>query len=446
MIDNRTYPASPWRARALTLEDGLAFQEAIAAGTPEAMDEFRHYHPNSPYLATAWEAVAAHTPGIHLLLVDGTPYMLPPTAITDDHIPLERSPAAAPVRPVVAVNLPGTGRGATSEWWGLTSVGSDGSFLRTSPLGMALFDALGAIPPGMVDLTESSGAHSARVATTVEPLVAPGSCEGNANFAFVLRTSEGARTAFPFAVSCALSDSDTTTLDAFAAPVLLRAIGLAERGDAPGAAQLWQKALTLPDGGRLGEWLAAQAQGVDPEERWITRRASVGDVLVWTPSPTGGVTRWWHPTAGGPIELAHRDGLWLSDGRHLWTVQGHTEPWSAPVESGCKAATGERTALTVADVLGADVVPIPFPSTRGGVITLVGYAAGILTVSDDPSRPGCARPGAVQQRTVPIPGVQPSPAPTWAADRVTGAGGYSVVGEDPRDLYAVFTSDAPTAP
>lgn len=437
-----TYPTSEWRARALTLEDGLAFQEAIAAATPEAMDEFRRYHPSSPYLATAWEAIAAHTPGIHLLLSDRTPYMLPATAIVDEHIALERSPAAAPVRPTVAVNLPGTGRGATSEWWGLHAVGSDGSFLQTSPLGMAFLDAFGAVPPGLLDLAAAPGAHSARVADTVEPLVAPGSCEGLAHFAFVLRTSDGTRTAFPFAVSCTLGEADTTTLSAFAGPMLLQAVRAAEHSNGAAAVEMWRKALTLPGGGRLGEWLAALAHDADPLDLWITRRAATGDVLAFTPSPSGGTTTWWHLSPEGvPLELAHRDGLWIAEGHHLWTVQGHVEPWTAPAEKGCKAASGERTALALTDALGSEAVPIPFSGSRGGVLTVVGYAAGVLTVADDGSSPGCARAGVAQTRALPLPGATPVTAPAWAVEQAGTA--FSVIGDNPRDAWAAFSLWSP---
>lgn len=442
------YPATPWRARALALEDGLAFQEAIGAGTREALDEFRRYHPSSPYLATAWEAVAAHTPGIHLLQADGSPYQLPAVGIAGDRVTLERSPARSSPRLTVAVNLPGTGRGGTSEWWGLSALGSDGSFLQTSPVGEALADALGVAAPSMLDLAPASGAHSARVATTLEPLVSPGTCEGVANFAFVLRTTEGTRTAFPFAVDCALDDAGVKAAAGFAGPALVDAIAMAERGDLAGATAAWKHALTLPDGPRLAEWLEAQANGAAPVDRWITLRAAVGDVLEWTPSPTGGTTAWLHTTAGGTVELAKRDGLWIADGARLWTLSTAPEPWTAKASGKCAAASGERTALALVDVLGTDRVDVPFPSERGGSVTVVGFGPAGLVVADDGVSPGCPRPSPAGLRTVPLPGstpVAPEAAPAPAAPPATPlAPGpvRSTIGANPRAAYAAFTGPA----
>lgn len=434
------YPATPWRARALALEDGLAFQEAISAGTREALDEFRRCHPSSPYLATAWEAVAAHTPGIHLLQADGSPYLLPAVVVQGDRVALERSPARSSPRLTVAVNLPGTGRGGTSEWWGLSALGSDGSFLQTSPVGEALADALGVAAPSMLDLAPASGAHSARVATTLEPLVSAGTCEGVANFAFVLRTTEGARTAFPFAVDCALDDAAAKVTAAFAGPALVDAIATAERGDLAGATAAWKHALTLPDGPRLGEWLEAQANGVAPVDRWITLRAAVGDVLEWTPSPTGGTTTWSHTTAGGTVELARRDGLWIADGARLWTLSAAPQPWTAKASGKCAAASGERTALALVDALGADRVDVPFPSERGGGITVVGFGGSGVVIADDGVSPGCPRPAPPGLRTIPLPGSTPAAAtdPPPAAGPIR-----STISTGARAAYGAFVAGTP---
>ncbi len=441
------YPGSASQAQAAALEEGLAYQEALATGAPEALEAFRQRHPASSYLTTAWEGIAARSPGIYVRLADGGPKALPETPVLDYYVPLPRPTAMAPIVPSVAVNLPGTGRGATSEWWGLSALGSDGTFRKTSPTGASLRDAFGAAPPWVLDLVEADGVHSARVATTVAPLVTPGSCGGFAYFAFVLQTTEGTRTAFPFAVSCTLSDADVETLDGFAIPAVLTAVETAERGDVATAGQLWKKALGLTGGSQLSEWLTTQAGGQDPFDKWITRRAATGDVLVWTPSPLGGETTWWHAGADStPMALAHRDGLWIADGAHLWTVREETEAWSAAAGGGCQAATGQRTALSLADVLGTQVIPIPALSDRGGAMAPTSYAGGVLSVTHDGAAPGCRKSGPPVVSTVALPDAQAATLPGWAASTAAGAGAVSVVGDDVRQVYWAFAAEEEAAP
>jgi hypothetical protein len=310
--------------------------------------------------------------------------------------------------------------------------------LSTSPVGEALGDALGISPPDMLELNPASGAHSARVATAVEPLVAAGTCEGVSNFAFVLRTTDGARTAFPFAVDCALDDASAKVAAGFAGPALVDAIATAERGDLAGATAAWTRAFTLPDGARLREWLDAQSPSVSPVDRWITLRPAVGDVLEWTGSPTGGTTTWSHVTPSGTVELKKRDGLWVVDGAHLWSVASQAVEWSAPAAGKCTAATGSRTSLALVDAVGTDRLDIPFPSDRGGAMTVVGFGPTGVVVADDGASPGCPRPGVAGTRTIPLPG---SAAADPQAPPVAAGPVRSTVTTNARAMYAAFAAD-----
>lgn len=477
------YAASPFRAQALTLEDGLAFQEAAAIGTLEAIAEFRRYHPGSPYLATAWEAIAAHTPGITVLLPDGTAYLLPNVLVTDGHVPVERSPALASPRPWVAVNVPGTGRGATSEWWGLLGVGDDGTLLPTSPLGRAIEQHTGVVPPGMLDLVAAPGAHSARVAGMLEPLLAPGVCSGIARFAFVLTSPDGGRSAWTFGVPCDAPPNapvkGQSALPEAAGPAFLAALAAAEAGDAAGASKAWDRAASLADGGRLLQYFSSLGSdpAADPKEAWVSRRPALGDALVWVAAPPAadgspvgaGTTTWWHQGPGGPVQLASREGLWMSSGAALWRVLPKPEPFVAAATGGCKAATGERMGIVLVDVGGGPGVDVPFlGSARGGAIAVRSYESGTLTVLEQEVNTGCSKAAAagapravrVQPSAVPAPDVPseaappaaPAPGsgaaevhvPAWIGAGAGAASGYSVVTEASVAIFTAFTAPDPS--
>ena len=287
--------------------------------------------------------------------------------MTDDHLPPDASPAMASARPWVAVNVPGTGRGATSQWWGLFGVGAAGALQSTSPLGQAIAAYTGVAPPGMLDLVAAAGAHTARVAGPAEPLVAPGACKGTARFAFVLTGPDGGKTAWTFGVPCDVSPTAPGTGQALppdaAGPDFLAALQLAESGNPSGAATAWDRALGLADGARLGQWFASldPDPAADPKEVWVNRRPAVGDVLIWTADALGadgtplgpGTTVWWHDGPSGGVELARRPGIWIVDGPGLLREIRSNAPLTAPAGGGCKALTGTRTGLALRDDAGA---------------------------------------------------------------------------------------------
>ena len=423
------YPASKLRAQALVLEDGLAFQEAAAIGTFEAIEEFRRYHLRSPYLATAWEAIAAHTPGIHLLLPDGRPYLLPATPVVDDRVKLERSFALGSVRPTAAVNLPGAGRGTSSAWWGLAALSDDGGFLASSPIGLRLGALLGAVPPGLLDLAAASGAHTARVSVATEPLVAPGLCIGEAKFAYLLTTPDGGRTAFPFAIPC-----EGQTVDDTAATVLIRALEAAEAGQPGPASQLWDRAMGLSGASRLEDFLGTLPGERTELKELVTRRPAAGDVLAWD----GAQTTWWHDTGGEAVALGKMDGLWWVDGARLWKAEPVLAPWTASASGGCKAATGERTSWVLRDVFGTEQVAISFEAARGGTLTIQQVDGGGVVVIEEGGNVGCTKPAAAVTRTIPLAGAVASVPGAWAP--VAEAKAVSVVGEGARTWATLTTS------
>lgn len=424
------YPRSTLRDQAISQEAGFAYQEAVAAGTPDAIATFTRSHPESPYAATAWESLAARTPGIHLRLADGLPRALDPLPVVDGKIAFPQFSVVAPARPIVAVNLPGTGRGETSEWWTLRAVDAEGRLDAVAPVAR-MFEKTTGVRLDTLRLEALPGAHAARVASTAEPLVIPGACEGKARFAFVL-TSDAGQTAFPFAVDCR-----ATLPEDAATPLFLTAFALAEDGDLAGATALWDQAVALPGGSRLVASLAATHP--DPKDALLTRRPSLGDVLVWD----GAATVWWHLGPDGSVELARRDGLWVADGQRLWRWESAVEPWSVPASGGCKAASGERTNAALLDRVSGERVDVPFLGEgRGGAITPRQAGAGAIAVVEESPNAGCARASDPLPRTVRLPGERATAlAPDWAAAVVTGAPGHSVVSLSPWKLYAAFTAE-----
>lgn len=421
-----TYPASTFRAQALALEAGLAFQEATAVGTPAAIAAFTEAHPDSPYAANAWESLAARMPGIHLRLADGLPRALEGVPVVDGYVKFPSRLVMAPARPVVAVNLPGTGRGGTSEWWSLVAIGPDGQVDVPGPVARRLTETVGAPLPGLLELAPLPGVHSARVASPAWPLVVPGTCEGFARFAYVL-VADGARTAFTFAVDCA------APVEPSALSELLAAFTLAEAGDPFGAAERWAVATALPEGPRLLAWMETMAP--DPRTTLLTRRPAVNDVLVWD----GAGTTWWHRAEGGPVELARRDGLWVADGAHLWRWDPRIETWTTPAAGRCKAATGERVAATLVDMLGSERVDVPFTAAGAATLTPVRTGSGGLDIDEVAAPTACVKAPVSTPRTIPLPGGA-APLPKWATVPAANAPGSSVVSRSPLAAYAAFTA------
>ena len=429
------YPASPLRAQAIALEAGYAFEEAAAVGTAAAIAAFTESHPDSPYAATAWESLAARTPGIHVRLGDGMPQALEPVPVTDGHILFPSRLIMAPALPTVAVNLPGTGRGATSDWWGLSALAADGELGVDSPVGRLLAAALGVPtgPPDLLALEALPGAHSARVAAPKHPLVVPGACEGLARFAYVLAT-EGSRTAFSFAVDCA------TAPEPSAAGELLAAFTLAEAGDPLGAAVRWDRALTLPAGPEVAAWMGTLA--ADPRDAFLVRRPAVHDVLIYD----GTATTWWHTGERGPVDLARRDGLWLADGPHLWRWEERPDTWTAPATGRCKAGTGARQAVALVDAVGGARVEVPFTATpREGTLAVTRIAGRAIEL-EETATDACGKAPPPATRSLPLPEDRAAPAaPAWAAQTTAGTLGFTVIGESARALYGAFVAP-PSAP
>lgn len=423
-----TYPNSPFREQALSLEAGFAYQEAVEAGTPEAVAAFLKAHPNSPYAANAWESIAARTLGIYVRLDTGLPAALPAVPVMAGSLAFPTNPVVAPARPVVAVNLPGTGRGETSQWWRLTAVNELGQIDAVAPVARLWQASVSAAPPFLLDLSALPGTHAARVASPPEPLVLPGACTGQARFAFLL-TQEQAVTAFPFAVDC-----DATTAEDTASSLLFTAFGVAESGDPEAAGRLWDQARSVGAGARLLDWLGTLA--TDAKKTFVLDRPTLADVLVFD----GAATTWWHSTAEGPVALAKKDGLWIADGPRLWAWEPRSEAWSAPAAGSCKAASGQRTAAVLVDHVGGERVDVAFAGAeRGGRLSPRQYAGGAITVMEESTNDGCGRPDAPLPRTVRLPGARLAAlAPDWAAATLAGAPGYSVVTEAPWPAYTAF--------
>jgi hypothetical protein len=425
------YPDSTRRPQAAALEAGLAYQEAIAVGTPEAIEAFVRTHPDSPYAANAWEGAAARTEGIYLLLADGRPQRLDMVLVDGEHVALpDGLPVGQPV-PRVAVNIPGAGRGATSAWWGLHALVADGDRWRlspSSPLGRRLEQVFGTAPPGLLDLAEVPGTHSARVAATLEPVVDSGACEGFARFALVLANPEGGRAAWPFLVDCEATSTERT-----AAVTVLQAAEAAEKGDARTAGILFDQVRGQPGSDRVLAWL--RAGGREPKDV-VTRRPAIGDVLVWD----GASTVWWHQGADGPVELSRADGMWIAQGEWLWAWRKVEEPVEARAAGGCRAAKGVKISGALTDVRGASRISVPLEgSPRGGSLAPTAYEAGVVSLIEAPDAGGCRAAPPPLPRTVRLPDAMVmTPLPAWAAPLVEGKAGWSVVAAAPAEMGQAF--------
>ncbi len=320
----RNYPASSHTEQVRTLEESVAFEEATIAGTAESIERFVATHPGSELAASAWTVVAARTPGVHLLGPRGGPVTLPSVPVASGRIRFAGPWPASDAFPNVVVNLPGAGRGTTSEWWRLVPLWDAGGAWvigEVAPAGERIASMLDIPAPrsevGLLSLVLPSGANATRVARTRDPLILPGSCVGQAHFAFILEHPGAGSEAFPFAVDCA---GPISLARAAAAPTaaLYSAIEVAERGDLAGARTAWDRAAKLDGAAPLFAWLSAHSS--DPRGQLLDLRPAAGDVLVWRMEGGRPVTRWMHPGEAGAVELGRRDGMVVAAGKGLWTT------------------------------------------------------------------------------------------------------------------------------
>lgn len=289
------YPESPYLDQARRQEEAWAFDDAAKAGSTQAIEAFLAAHPDSSMRAQAWESIVQNNAGIYLISPSGEPRKLEPVPVEGDTFVMPAGVPSSDVFPVVGVNLPGAGRGETSEWWALQAVQYDGDgvprLVNIAPIGAELAQRIGAAPPGpeagLLTLFPAAGAHTARVATTRSPLGLPGHCDGFARYAFVLRTPGIATQAFPFSVSC--PDEEATT-----SPIgqLFALLDAAESGDRTLARQKWGAMLARSESEPLRAWLAT-AVGGDPWKALVDDRPAAGDWVVWTTQPDGSLLSHW---------------------------------------------------------------------------------------------------------------------------------------------------------
>lgn len=359
------YPQSPYLDRALAMEQGWAYEDVIAEGTMEALDRFLAMAGDSPYKATAWEAVVAKHPGIHVLGTDGRPTTLQTLLVSDGHISLPGTLPYADPRLTFAVNVDGAGRGSTSEWFSLRAVGADGALEEVLPLELALKAAtrLEFDTTAYRQLDQASGAHTARVAHALRPLLVPGSCTGDATFAFLVRSPGGAAAAYPFRVACPTTGAAWgTEPDA----LLFAALELNDAGDRAGAVSTWDKLAGMSAARPLLD--AMRAVVPDPKAAVLDSRPSAGDFLVWTVKDGKPESAWVHAdSAGAPRVLARRAEVVLAVGGALQALRATEYPWS-----GCKPT-----------IAGAALVPMlggtPLPVLGDATTRLAGMAARTIT-------------------------------------------------------------------
>lgn len=372
------YPQSTHLEQVRALEEGAAFEEATVAGTAEAIEGFVATHPNSELAASAWIVVASRSTGVHLLSPKGGPVTLPAVPVEGGRFRFTGSWPTSDAFPNVVVTLPGAGKGITSQWWRLAPLWDAGGAWvigEVAPSGERLATMLDLPPPraavGLLDLVLAPGQNE-RVARTRNPLVLPGSCVGQAHFAFVLEHPGAGSEAFPFAVDCNISISASRAATAPTA-ALYAAIDAADHGDLTTARSEWERATHLSGAEPLFSWLSAQTR--DAKRDLLERRPATGDVLVWGRESGRPVTRWLHPADGGFVELARKEGVVVAAGSGLWT-------------------TG-RTAAVIAGACPNDVLKelrrgatIPLDPGLGAVLGSVGPVVMIRTHAPE----GCPAP------------------------------------------------------
>ncbi len=451
------YPESPMVDQARKQEEAWAFDDAARSDDLRAAEAFVAEYPNSPLRAQAWETLVQKSPGIYLIAADGEPRRLEPAVIEGDRIVMPVGLPAAGARPVVGVNLPGAGRGETSQWWSLKAITYDAEGVARlgdiAPLGVEIASRLGLPPPGpeaeLLRMVPAAGSHVARVATTRAPLATPGHCPGSGRFAFVLETPGASSEAFPFGVTCPGDDEPASSVS-----VLFDILDAAEAGDRALARERWGALTAMVEAGELRSWLRAVVDG-DPYAAMVDSRPSVGDWIVWTSTPDGAViSRWLRAEDTGSKVLAMRSGwavvssgalrttigdprcarLWASigstlfcdpgDGGHAVSFDGATLPLPPPA-----AQTLAEEGFPL--VLPADAIVAAGPRWRGG--QLVATWRLRTTVQADV----WAEAPESWSRTL---GATPALS-QWLTENVRSAAfGVSVVAGDPVALYRAFAA------
>ncbi|MFZ5477313.1 MAG: tetratricopeptide repeat protein [Myxococcota bacterium] len=343
------YPDSPYASRAAALEQGWAYEEAVAEGTLAALERFLAVAGDSPYRATAWEAVAARTPGVTVLDGTGRPHPSPPLPVTDGRVALPDGLPEGTPRLTYAVNVEGAGRGETSEWFGLRAVGPDGVLLDRLPLEVWLAEKLGVdVALSLGQLAAADGAHTARVAESLHPLLLPGTCEGARTFALVLAEPGGAATAWPFTVPCPRGEPAGDTPAGKLAVALLAA----EAGDRAAAHAAWDEFARTKLGAPIVAALKAKV-GEDVRGAVLDARPAAGDVIAWSTRDGKTESVWLHEVGDEVRVLARRPGLVVATPAGLRTLRATEEPWTA----GCKAPP-TLAGVSLADLDGERATPV----------------------------------------------------------------------------------------
>lgn len=367
------YPDSPYVDRARKQEEAWAFDDAARQGTPEAIRVFIAEHPGSSMREQAWEALVQTTPGIYLLTAGAEPRPLEGVEVRGDTLVMPVGVPSADALPIVGVNLPGAGRGETSEWWALRGIAYDGEgvprLVDASPLGAALGARLAAEPPGpgagLLTMIRAPGSHVARVATTRSPLALPGHCAGFARFAFVLTTPGQGAMAYPFGVNCPQTEPAPSSIG-----LVLEMLDAAEAGDRPTARSKWAAFLARADSEALREWLFVAAAG-DPYKVFVEDRPAAGDWVVWTTQTDGSlISSWVRADEEGTRVLAMRGG---------WAVIANDALRTTVGDPACERLAGSigATLFCAADVaphiFSFEATPLPFVMPSAEALASAGF-------------------------------------------------------------------------
>ncbi|MBM4368918.1 MAG: hypothetical protein FJ102_22070, partial [Deltaproteobacteria bacterium] len=320
------YPDSPYTEQARRQEEAWSFEDAAKSGDPKTIQRWITEHPDSALREQAWEAIVQAQEGIYLLTAGGQPFRIDPVLIGEGGmVAVPAGLPVAPELPMIGVNLPGAGRGETSEWWKLQALSATSeSGMRldpVGPVGRMLGERLGIAPPGpeagLMELGRAPGSHLARVASAKNPLALAAGCDGFARYALTLTPPGTAGVAFPFAVECPAGPAHTSPL-----ALLVDVLDAAEAGHRDRARTLWSQLETLPDGVPLRRWLAS-ALG-DPVQKLIDDRPGQGDWIAWVSTPAGVASAWLRAEPEGARVMAARGGWAVPAGASL--VAGTTDP------------------------------------------------------------------------------------------------------------------------
>lgn len=391
------YPDSPYLDQARKQEEAWAFDDAARAGSPQAIEAFLAEHPDSQMRAQAWESIVQNNSGIYLISPSGEPRRLESVPVTGDTLVLPAGVPAAEVHPTVGVNLPGAGRGETSEWWTLQVVkyDDDGAprLVDVAPLGEELAKRIGVAPPGpeagLLRMVAAAGNHTARVATTASPLGLPGHCDPFTRFALVLRTPGMSTQAFPFSVNCPSEEATPSPVG-----MLFAMLDAAEAGDRTLAKQRWGGLLARAEAEPLRGWLASAAGG-DPWAGLVDARPAVGDWIVWTTQPDGTLlSHWVRADDDSSRVLAVRPGWSVIASGALRTTIG--DPACERL-FGSIGATLFCAAGTTPHIVSLEGTPLPVEPPPADALAAAGFSPP----------PGLDKVVAV--------------GPRWQADRLLGA-------------------------